>query len=113
MWVAYLGGWLFGKWAESRYVQLAEYRSDVAKAHERIAQLEAQLSESRREATNTLAKVKVLLIARLADLSKELSFWRRTVRDLVLQAGGDKRDARQLTDSITRSLNSTLSDSIG
>lgn len=99
-----IASWLLGKWIEAKYTQIRDYELRFDKAEERIRQMQKELEHSRETADATVARIKVLLIARLSDLSKELSFWRRTMRDLVLQAGGDKRDARELTTAITRSL---------
>jgi hypothetical protein len=51
-----------------------------------------------------LGRLKVLLLARIADYAKELDFWRNTMAKLVLATGGERRDAqaieRQVTDSL-------------
>ena len=99
-----VAGWFLRKWLDKRSAQVAEYREAVARAEERVEKLEVEVKNVRRESELMLARVKVLLIARLADLAKELSFWRRTIRDLLLQHGADKRDIRELTDAVTRSL---------
>jgi len=102
--IAGIGSWLFARWLDAKYAQIAEHRKALARAEENIEKLHAEINTVRREAASTASRVKILLVARLADLAKELSFWRRTVRDLLIQSGADKRDVRELTDSITRSL---------
>lgn len=53
---------------------------------------------------NNIAKQRILLQARLSDYSKELNFWRNTIKQLVLTRGGSAESVDALIEKVTRSL---------
>jgi hypothetical protein len=71
-----------------------------AEAATKIQHLTAQLDTT----SNSLSRIKVLLLARLADYAKELEFWRSTMAKFVLAAGGAKQDVEAINKQVTDSL---------
>lgn len=57
-----------------------------------------------RDAAQRLTRIRVLLMARLDDYSRELEFWRNTIRKLVLASGEDRKSAEQLLKQVSKSL---------
>lgn len=80
----------------------------------RIASLEkatdlvrAETSELKRDlgkAKTLTAKQKILLLSRISDYSKELNFWRDTIRALLITRGAEKKSAEQIISGVTESL---------
>lgn len=73
-----------------------------------IKQLErrSELMDKKADRLGTLlTKQRLLLQARMFDYSKELSFWRNSVRSLLLQRGGTTQGADELFRQVTDSLN--------
>jgi hypothetical protein len=73
--------------------RLEEVTASSRKTHATVTALEVRL-----------AKQRLLLLARVFDYSKELSFWRNAFRTLVLQSGGEKKRADDAIDAVTNSL---------
>jgi hypothetical protein len=96
--------WFWAKWAEARYVRIGEYQKSIEKAERRIAELEGAVEAARREGVNIAGKMKVLLVSRLNDYSRELSFWRNAIRSLLLSAGAEKKTVEDIFAHVTRSL---------
>jgi hypothetical protein len=66
-----------------------------------------KLQETKEEITdirNTHSRHKILLLARLSDYSKELSFWQDTVRKILYQQTGSGQSAEKLIEEIRNSL---------
>jgi hypothetical protein len=85
-------------------IQLKESREKMDKSE---AEYAAQFDKSKAELNtlyNTSSRIKVLLLARIADYNRELDFWRNTMAKLVLTAGGTKQDVEAINKQITDSL---------
>lgn len=54
--------------------------------------------------SDLLAKQRLLLQARIYDYSKELSFWRNTVKTFLIQRGCTDKSAEELVEHVTSSL---------
>jgi hypothetical protein len=95
-------------WAYNRTVQvqeeIKEIRAQLDKTHEMAAMESRHLRAELDTARNSLSRLKVLLLARLADYAKELGFWRNTMAKLVLATGGNKQDAEAMNKQVTDSL---------
>jgi hypothetical protein len=78
----------------------AELKKIQAEAATKIQHLTATLDTN----SNSLSRIKVLLLARLADYAKELEFWRNTMAKFVLAAGGVKQDVEIINKQVTDSL---------
>lgn len=78
------------------YKRLEELREDHKKQGDFIKELRTEQS--------TIRKHKYLLISRLSDYSKELCFWRDTVRKLLYERGEDKKFADEFLNQITKTL---------
>lgn len=95
--------------------------ADIARTEERIRKVESSTEEGRKhsvllegmlkEREKTYAKIRILLMSRLADHEKELGFWRNTVRK-VMCTNGSFRSAETLISQVTAQLKtySTLND---
>ena len=63
-----------------------------------------KVSKEIEQLRSTVAKQRLLLLARLRDYAKELEFWRNAVRTLILRKGGDLEAADALIERITQQL---------
>ena len=100
----------------------ALYLGFVFRSHQRIrkgvdeakAKLEEQERECRRckaesaekaeGAVRIVKRLQILLLARIRDYEKELSFWRDTVRKVIYSMGDDKNAAKEFLLCVTKSL---------
>ncbi len=87
-----IGLWIFVTLNYRLNAQALELRKDVEKLRE-----ESELQYSR------ASKMKILMLARLSDYSKELDFWRDTIRKIVYSQS-DKVTAEQTIRTVTDSL---------
>lgn len=80
--------------------EIRELRREAAEARQAADEAKAKM----READARISKVRILLQARLFDYSKELSFWRNAVRQILLKGGADVPKAESVIESVTQSL---------
>jgi hypothetical protein len=113
-----IGGLLLDRyWAAKRghfdeKMKLLDGRIDMAERD--AVERKRELAESKRErdqmkatlkaAEARLAKHRLLLLARISDYSRELDFWRNTVRKMLVDRGGSISGADELIAGITRQL---------
>jgi hypothetical protein len=88
--------------------ELDKFRADATAGFDRL-RADATAENSRLQANlstvgNSNSRLRILLLARLADYAKELDFWRNTMAKLVLTAGGSKQDVEAINKQITESL---------
>jgi hypothetical protein len=79
--------------------ELKRIESNRSELLQRIGSLEGAL----RDARNTSARLRLLLLAQLNDYRRELDFWRDSIRR-VLYARAGKDDAERLFNSVTATL---------
>lgn len=80
---------------------------DIKRVEESSKQIRQRLEVSEDTLVNykkMAAKVQILLMSRLSDYSKELSFWRDTVRKMLYQSTGSKIDGEKLISTVTEQL---------
>lgn len=51
-----------------------------------------------------VTKQRLYLLARLSDYSRELTFWRDTIRKMLYQAGAEKKTVENILDQVTTTL---------
>ena len=83
------------------------------KAHVRLADVEGHLEKAKAEIRNENARIRLLLLARMSDYSRELEFWRDTIRRLMYAHVPNKATLEELLNDISASLKtfSTRADS--
>jgi hypothetical protein len=93
------------------YAQLSDRREETEavrkKLDEAMAQareLELRSEEQASELAGKLRRIQILLLARLSDYSKELTFWRDTIRKILYQTTGDSKVSEKVIDQITETL---------
>jgi len=70
----------------------------------RIKQESQGLIEQLDQIKNESQRLKLLLVSRLSDYHKELSFWRDTIRKILYGAGKSKSNAEAIINEVTRTL---------
>lgn len=63
-----------------------------------------KLTQNTEEVRKNFYRVKVLLFARLSDYSKELDFWRDTIRKILYQTTGENTTSEMVISQVTRTL---------
>ena len=110
-----LAAYFWGGWFNSRLEKDVKEREEL-KA--RFAGIEANLAESKTESVKMkeqykkesgemaarLMKYRVYLLSRLSDYSKELDFWRGTIRGILMSGGIGKDRVEETITSVTASL---------
>lgn len=84
--------------------EIASLRKDHDAAAADAKQVRSDLEGEVKSVNARVAKHRILLQARLFDYSKELEFWRNTIRSLLLDSGSDKRTPEELISKVTASL---------
>lgn len=94
-------GVLLGIFSFAVFSRQQELRTELQKATEsretlnrELSKIEAETHTLRSEMGKTWARTKLLLLARISDYSRELEFWRDTVRR-VLYANSSTREERE------------------
>lgn len=95
--------------------------SKVENLEERLERVQVKLEEAKdeeerklKETKQDLMRMKILLLARLSDYSKELTFWRDTIRKILYSTSkAGKKVAEEVIKEVTATLktHSTLSES--
>lgn len=70
----------------------------------RVAAAQAESEEQASELANKLRRIQILMSARLSDYSKELTFWRDTIRKILYQATGDSKASETVINHVTETL---------
>jgi hypothetical protein len=89
------------------YGQLGDLREETEAISKKLDEAMAQAQELEEEAsqiTNKQKRIQILLLARLSDYSKELSFWRDTIRKILYQATGDSKGSETVINQVTETL---------
>ena len=79
---------------------LEKSREEQEANHVTIRGLKFQMEELE----NRGARLKLLLLSRLHDYSKELTFWRDTVRKIIFQSTKQKTDVELIIETVTENL---------
>lgn len=99
---------LFGFWVNEKISasekKAAELRKSLAESESRLAEHLKSLTEQQTKAIETASRMKLLLVRRLSDYSKELQFWRDTVRKLLYSSNGDQKIADKLFNEVSKTL---------
>lgn len=77
--------------------EMIEKISVFKQEHERI-------EKKFKEKSDDYQRIKLYLIARLSDYSKELTFWHDTIRKIIYQAEGDDKTATRIINQVTETL---------
>ncbi|MFH1486810.1 MAG: hypothetical protein ABIH46_12130 [Chloroflexota bacterium] len=77
--------------------ELASAMADSKKMKQHLRELSSQIE-------GNFGRLKVLLLARLNDYSKELSFWRDTIRAILYSFTGDDKSSETVIDQVTKTL---------
>jgi len=77
-----------------------QYDKEQADANERIKKLEVIHQEQEKN----IQRYRLILLARISDYEKELAFWRDTIRKIIYSAGGNKNQANEMINQITKVL---------
>ena len=77
--------------------ELSDVKKELEYKQEKIAK---ELHETR----NHVSRTKILLMARLHDYSRELEFWRNTIRKVIYRDSGCKKEAESIIDKVTEEL---------
>ena len=87
------------------------FQATMKDTNERLDKATNEVSQQVEKASAGLAdlerrsgRYKTLMLARLADYSKELEFWRDTVRKVLYTALGDNKAADKLIESVSSNL---------
>ncbi len=102
--LGFVYSWLAQKLEKSEQM-LSEARKDSDEIRAKIDALSAEADKKMRETREATARIRILLLARLSDYSKELSFWRDAIRRILIQATGRKVSADSLLKQVTQTLN--------
>lgn len=87
--------------------KLEEFRIQVNELNSKVEKEEADKTKVRKEVKELRAifiRQRLYLLARLSDYTKELEFWRDTIRNILLTGGQGEGQ----TDSIIKSISATL-----
>ncbi len=80
-------------------VRLEQAKADTKELNETMSRAQ----QKQKETTTRLKKVEVFLMARIADLQKELTFWRDTIRKATYNYSTNT-DSSKLIDAVTETL---------
>lgn len=96
---------LFGIMAYYDSIRKDKLRQEVNEVRGDLKKLQENTDKEIKERYGIYMRMKLLLIARLRDYSKELTFWRDAVRKAALQNGPN---GNEHADQITRAVSETL-----
>lgn len=85
----------------------AELEKDQAQTNKECDRLTKQSEEMRQsfeDAEKGFRRANLLLLARLSDYAKELTFWRDTLRKAIYQSTKDRNSAEALIRTVTKGL---------
>ena len=98
--------------SERRWNKRLKERTEFEKSRQIITDnLNADLDRANRElekAKQVQQETQLFYVARFSDFSKELSFWKDTIRKLLYSCGESKENADELYDTITNNLKTYL-----
>ncbi len=104
--ILFLGFLMF--WERQQFFQMDEKTRELRDAMQKDREyFDKQVNESKTamdKNTATFARVKVILLARMSDYSRELNFWRDTVRKVLYGMTGGKEAGESLVKHVTESL---------
>jgi len=84
-----------------------EYNTNLEKSREMLDQVQneqKEQSEEAKEAKKAINRIKLLLLARVSEYDKELTFWRDTIRKVIYDFSKDKDHAENIIKQITNVL---------
>lgn len=85
------------KTSEDRYNDLKEYQEDLKNENQR-------LNQNMNDYISDYRKYKIIHMAKLNDYSKELNFWRNTIRKLIYETNSGKDKAEMVIKTVSSSL---------
>jgi len=95
-----------------------KYLGEKDKTHKRIdelieksSKLESEMENKMKEERKVTLRLKIYLLARINDYSKELNFWRNSVSKILIQSGKDEKYADKLIEKVSESLNTQSTNS--
>jgi len=89
---------------EERRAEHRRLEEKWQKARDEAGNLKAETTTIKVELRKDWARVKLLLLARISDYSRELEYWRDTVRRIIYVSGASKDTAEALLNEVTASL---------
>lgn len=99
-----IGTFLYYAQSEEVGKKLDKAMSESRELESRVAATQAELQEKVSEVANRQKRYQILLLARLSDYSKELSFWRDTIRKILYQTSGDSKTSEIVINQVTETL---------
>jgi hypothetical protein len=90
--IMYIAGRIFAASDTAFTRRYEEVVRSLDEARERSEDLGKQISTTR----DAIQRINLLLMARITDLSKELTFWRDTIRKIIYTSGRSKLDAEEI-----------------
>ncbi|SRR5258706_6352162 len=106
------------EWKENREKSNKEFNTNFEKIEKEMKEKAAEweilrqenekrileAEESTKSIYEQFQRVRLLLLARLSDYEKELSFWRDTIRKILYEGKTDEKTVERLFDQVTKSL---------
>lgn len=95
--------WANKKMTEQKKV-FEELKTDLQNVDKSHKIENSKLEEKANELELKNTRIRILLLARLTDYSKELNFWRDTIRKLLYQSAGSRIDSEKIITHVTETL---------
>lgn len=76
----------------------------ISEAHDQTENMRIEMNRVIKETTNRLAKQRIILLKRISDYSKELNFWRNTIKQILRNNFSKSDDVNLIITEITKEL---------
>ncbi|NPT60492.1 aminotransferase class I/II-fold pyridoxal phosphate-dependent enzyme [Paraburkholderia elongata] len=93
-------GYYFNKIIQSLHKRLDEAKENSTRLHENSDKLRKELDDLKM----MQSKIRILLLSRISDYSKELEFWRNAIKELLVRRGAPASTSDELIKCVTRAL---------
>lgn len=86
------------------YSQKQELTKRIDEVDKRLADVKDEARRRLEESTNSVSRIKVLMLARISEYSRELQFWRDTIRKILYLQNQDRRSREAFLDEVSANL---------
>lgn len=91
-------------YANAKFNETKEQIDDLKNKLDESGKNAGDLRKELRETKTYAAKIRILLLGRISDYSKELEFWRNVVKEMVVSGGTKKGDYDGIVNLVRRTL---------
>lgn len=104
LWDAFLYAGIIGLFSFLQFSKQEQLRVDLGKLQSGNNTIRDEIAAVKSDSENRYTRLRILMVARLSDYSRELDFWRDTVRKILYLHGEDKAAREAFIREISTSL---------